>query len=70
MDRANDDVLRWYTSSHSEEEDCVEVAVTRDAVLVRHSWNRDWGHIVFSRAQWQTFVDALGTPDEGGGGAG
>ncbi|MFI6658452.1 DUF397 domain-containing protein [Streptomyces sp. NPDC050523] len=70
MDRANTDKPRWYTSSYSEEEDCVEVAVTRDAVLVRHSWNRDRGHIVFSRVRWQTFVDALGTPAGGGGGAG
>src|SRR5262245_27992652 len=69
VEHANPGTLHWYTSSYSEEQDCVEVAVTGDAVLVRHAWHRDAGCVVFSPRVWQAFVGTLGGPGERRGGS-
>jgi hypothetical protein len=61
LDHEGLSVLCWHTSSHSDETECVEIAVAGNEVLVRDSWNRSGGHVVFTRIQWRTFVAVLGT---------
>ncbi|MFS8204555.1 DUF397 domain-containing protein [Streptomyces sp. CWNU-52B] len=59
MDHEDLSVPRWHTSSHSGEDECVEVAVTENSVTVRDSWNRSGGQVVFSRTRWLAFVGVL-----------
>lgn len=49
---------RWRTSSFSNPPDnqCVEVALTDDAVAARDSKNRAGGVLVFGRDAWSGFV--------------
>lgn len=54
--------LAWRKSSYSdEEEDCVEVAHTSGAALVRDSKNVQAGSLRFSRPAWHTLLDHLTT---------
>lgn len=52
--------LRWRKSTRSNSFDnCVEVAVSADAVAVRDSKDRAAGHFVVSARQWDSFVRRL-----------
>ncbi|MFD8750316.1 DUF397 domain-containing protein [Kitasatospora sp. NPDC059577] len=50
--------LVWFKSSHSTNEDanCVEVAETDEAVLVRDSKDSNGPHLTFELAAWRAFV--------------
>ncbi|WP_327682378.1 DUF397 domain-containing protein [Kitasatospora sp. NBC_00458] len=50
--------LAWFKSSYSSNEggQCVEVAETTAAVLVRDSKDKSGPHLTFSPAAWQAFV--------------
>ncbi|MEY9213200.1 DUF397 domain-containing protein [Thermobifida halotolerans] len=50
----------WRKSSYSVgESNCVEVAETPRAVLVRDTRHRDLGHLGFSPAEWAAFPSNL-----------
>ena len=50
----------WRKSSHSGSgHECVEVAPGRELVGVRDTKDRDGGTLVFSRRQWDAFVQKL-----------
>lgn len=53
--------LRWHKSSYSGGNggDCVEVAETPEAVLIRDTKHRDLGHLDFSPTEWATFLANL-----------
>lgn len=49
---------RWFKSTYTQEAgQCVEVAVTSDAVGVRDTKDRASGHFTVSAAAWAAFVD-------------
>ena len=50
--------LAWFKSSHSgtQGDDCVEVALTGQAVHVRDSKDAAGPHLTFGRAEWARFV--------------
>ena len=48
--------LRWRKSSASDPGDCVEVALTDDAVYVRDSKNANDSPLSFTYAEWRAFV--------------
>ncbi|MFJ6619188.1 DUF397 domain-containing protein [Kitasatospora sp. NPDC091335] len=50
--------LSWFRSSHSTNEgsQCVEVAETTTAVLVRDSKDKSGPHLAFSPTAWEAFV--------------
>jgi hypothetical protein len=56
MSRTTD--LAWFKSSYSgtQGDDCVEVAVTGQAVLVRDSKDTTVPHLTLTRAEWASFV--------------
>lgn len=59
----------WRRSSSSGDEgDCVEVALAREAVIVRDSQNPSGPRVVFSIEHWQAFLNALGGAGEREGG--
>ena len=59
MDLSN---ARWRKSSYSgSESDCVEVAFVGDRVATRDSKNPTGPALVFTRAEWATFLTALRT---------
>ena len=48
----------WFKSSYTTEQgQCVEVAMTPDAVGVRDSKNRRGGHFTVTGDQWSAFID-------------
>lgn len=54
--------LAWFKSSYSgsQGDDCVEVAVTRQAVCVRDSKDMTLPHFAVGRAGWSRFVGFVG----------
>ncbi|GAA5184476.1 hypothetical protein GCM10023322_26040 [Rugosimonospora acidiphila] len=55
---AADSERSWHRSSRCESGNCVEVAITDSAVLVRNS--REPGvELTFARAEWAEFVEAI-----------
>jgi hypothetical protein len=52
--------LVWRTSSRCDSGTCVEVAVTDDRVLMRHSDDPDGPRLTFTHAQWAEFLGWLG----------
>lgn len=58
MADANWAAARWWKSSHSDTNGCVEVAVNDQTVGMRHSMNPD-PILVFDIEVWREFVDAL-----------
>ncbi|MUL39650.1 DUF397 domain-containing protein [Streptomonospora sp. PA3] len=46
-----------YSSSHGQ--NCVEVADTAGASLVRDSQHPDHGHLAFPSAEWRAFLEGL-----------
>lgn len=55
--------VRWRKSSHSNGNggDCVEIAVTRDAIGVRDTKNREGGTLTFDPSRWTAFITTLGS---------
>ncbi|WP_081636065.1 DUF397 domain-containing protein [Micromonospora sp. CNB394] len=51
--------LTWRKSSHSDEGNCVEVADTRESILVRDSKNSAGPVLRFASGQWRTFTRAV-----------
>ena len=49
----------WRTSSMSGHSNCVEVAFSGQAVLVRDSKNRDEGILSSTRSAWKDFLEAI-----------
>ena len=54
-------VSAWRKSSYSTNggQDCVEVAGTECAVMVRDTTDRDGGTLAFGAAAWERFIKAL-----------
>ena len=50
--------LAWFKSSYSGNEggECVEVASTAEAVLVRDSKDKEGPRLAFGRAEWSEFL--------------
>jgi hypothetical protein len=56
MNEADAELLHWTKSSASGSDNCVEVAVLSESVLVRDS-KYPVGHVLsFTRAEWDAFV--------------
>lgn len=53
--RMNDE-FTWRTSSFSVNDNCVEVAVNGDHVLVRNSNHREAGTVQFTHDEWDAFL--------------
>lgn len=51
--------LNWYTSSYSNQTECVEVAIAGEVVAVRDSKDREAGHFAVPAARWRSFLTAL-----------
>lgn len=49
----------WRKSTFSEPEECVEVAFTDNAVLVRNSRDRSGPVLAFTVAEWAAFVGGV-----------
>jgi hypothetical protein len=54
-----DRCLSWRKSSTSEETNCVEVAATSSAVLIRSSRDRSGKVLAFSCTEWHAFLAAV-----------
>jgi hypothetical protein len=54
-----DDRPQWRKSSHSGVGGCVEVHLTGDLIIVRHSKAPDDGQLVFTPVEWQAFVEGV-----------
>ncbi|MFF7259112.1 DUF397 domain-containing protein [Streptomyces sp. NPDC008159] len=54
--------LAWFKSSYSgsQGDDCVEVALTRQAVCVRDSKDLTLPHFAVGREEWARFVEFVG----------
>lgn len=52
-------VLSWHKSMKSAQSNCVEVAQTGEAVLVRDSKDRDGPVIGFAGSSWSEFLAAV-----------
>lgn len=62
MARANLSGLGWHKSSRSNTKGhCVEVAFADQAVAARDSKRRDGAALVFSPADWTSFLEAVRT---------
>ena len=62
MTSANLSGLSWRKSSRSSSKpNCVEVAFADQAVAARDSKRRDGAALVFSRADWTSFLEAVRT---------
>jgi len=48
--------LRWTKSSFSKEGDCVEIAATDDAILVRDSKDKSGPMLHFTPSEWDAFL--------------
>jgi hypothetical protein len=59
--------LTWRKSTKSTTSNCVEVAVTDHAVLVRHSRRPDGSILAFSKAEWAAFLAGYGTGSSAAG---
>ena len=58
--RAATDRIRWRKSSHSTgQTDCVEVAQTGDACVVRDSKNPETATLAFPMDAWQRFTSDI-----------
>ncbi|MFC7344454.1 DUF397 domain-containing protein [Saccharopolyspora griseoalba] len=56
----SDELIGWRKSSRSGSgHECVEVAPGRELVGVRDTKDREGGTLVFSRRQWEAFVQKL-----------
>ncbi|MFF7458076.1 DUF397 domain-containing protein [Kitasatospora sp. NPDC008115] len=55
--------LAWFKSSYSSNEsvECVEVAETTNAVLVRDSKDKSGPHLTFTPDSWQAFITYAAT---------
>lgn len=51
--------LAWRTSTLTQQSECVEVAFTDDAVLVRNSRDRAGPVLAFTVAEWAAFVGGV-----------
>lgn len=49
----------WRKSTRSDREECVEVALTPQAVGVRDTKNRAAGHFTVDAARWGAFLDVV-----------
>jgi Domain of unknown function (DUF397) len=49
----------WRKSSHSAEGNCVEVAFLGDRVAIRNSNDRQGPMLVFSSADWRSFLKSV-----------
>lgn len=59
MVKGTDLTVSWKTSSHSVQTNCVEVARTGAAVLVRDSKNPEGGTLSFSPVTWRAFTKGV-----------
>jgi hypothetical protein len=51
--------LTWKKSTFSETANCVEVAFGADTVHLRHARSPDGGTLVFTRSEWNAFLDGV-----------
>jgi Domain of unknown function (DUF397) len=49
----------WRKSSHSAEGNCVEIAFLGDSVAIRNSNDRQGSMLVFTRADWRSFLRSV-----------
>jgi hypothetical protein len=49
----------WRTSRASATQECVEVAILRDSVLVRHSKRSSEAVLEFTVAEWRAFLTGV-----------
>ncbi len=57
--RRSTEVGQWRRSTRCSAADCVEVAITPDAVLVRDSKDRDGPVLALDREAWRSFLQSL-----------
>jgi hypothetical protein len=51
--------MPWKKSSKSASGDCVEVAITQDAIHVRNTRDRQGPMLSFSRDEWQELIEKI-----------
>jgi hypothetical protein len=54
------ELLQWHKSSASQNNGCVEVAVTADQVLVRDTKDRPGPVLRFTHDEWRAFLAGAG----------
>jgi hypothetical protein len=59
MQDTQQEAVAWRTSTFSNGSNCVEVAFTAQAVLVRDSKNRGGAALSLSHRAWQDFTTAI-----------
>jgi hypothetical protein len=61
MDNARE--IRWRRGSRCETGSCVEIGLVSGWFLVRDSKDRDGPTLIFTRAEWQTFLEGVRAGD-------
>lgn len=51
--------IAWYKSTMSGAENCVEVAVVNDSILVRNSRDPRGSVLSFTRQEWTAFLEGV-----------
>jgi hypothetical protein len=60
VSRSSQHELRWRKASASASSNCVEVAMTPDAIYVRDSKAPNAGMLTFTKSEWAAFLTGVG----------